>query len=94
MGTETNERRHTGGFGWALGMVLGLSFGVAAWWMTGQITMLLVIFVATGTALGFALERSLHPAPLTPRQRRILLVLLTFGVVAGVLAFLAGAGLR
>ncbi|KAB1187813.1 MULTISPECIES: hypothetical protein [Haloferax] len=94
MGTQTKERRYDAGFGWAIGMAVGLVFGVLGWVMTREITMLLVVFVATGSALGFALEQSLNPAPLTPRQRRLLLVFLTVGVVAGVLAFLTWSGLR
>ncbi|WP_411964168.1 hypothetical protein [Haloferax sp. YSMS24] len=88
MARESTDRRAPPGTGWFIGMVFGLLFGVIGWWLTAEITFLLVIFVATGTALGYALESSLNPTPLTAGQRRLLLVLLTLGVAAGVAAFL------
>lgn len=72
-------------------MVFGLLFGVIGWGLTREITFLIVIFVATGTALGYALESSLEPTPLTAGQRRLLLVLLTLGVAVGGGALLFGS---
>ncbi|KAB1198479.1 MULTISPECIES: hypothetical protein [Haloferax] len=91
MATQTTARRLPAGTGWFIGMALGLLFGAVGWWLTREITTLLVIFVATGTALGYSLESTLNPTPLTPRQRRVLLVLLVLGVAVGGVVFLSAS---
>ncbi|WP_416840715.1 hypothetical protein [Haloferax sp. DFSO52] len=88
MATKATDRRVPAGTGWVIGMVFGLVLGAVGWWMTREITILLVIFVATGTALGYALEQTLNPTPLTPTQRRLMLALLVLGVVVGGAVFL------
>ncbi|WP_255194846.1 hypothetical protein [Halorarius litoreus] len=75
--------RYPVGTGWLAGFTAGLFVGIAAWLVSGEVTVGLVLFVATGTALGVAVEQTLDGRALTPRERRIVRLALVAGIVAG-----------
>ena len=88
MARQTLQPRRLAGIGWLIGMTLGLSLGAVGWWMTNEVTILIVLFVATGSALGYTIENLLNPTSTSPGRRRLVLVLLTLGAAAGVAVFL------
>jgi uncharacterized membrane protein YjjP (DUF1212 family) len=71
------------GVGWVLGFTLGLVTGFVAWLVSGEVTVGLILFVATGTALGFTVEQSLATRQLTPHEQRLVRLALVVGLVVG-----------
>jgi|GEM_PF-2483630 len=82
------------GAGWLSGFGLGVVAGLIAWYGTGAVTIGVIVFAATGTALGAIIESSIDTRPLTPRERRVVWLLLGVGIVVGLIvlgsAVLAG----
>jgi hypothetical protein len=83
-------RRYPAGVGWVVGYALGVLVGLVAWATTGEVTMGVILFAATGTALGAAFEQSVDTRPLTARERSRLWVILVGGVLVGALVLLVG----
>lgn len=52
------------------GYALGLLTGIAAWIVSGEVTLGPILLIATGTALGVTFERSVDTRPLTAHERR------------------------
>jgi hypothetical protein len=71
------------GVGWLLGFALGLVTGLVAWLVSGEVSLGLILFVATGTALGFKVEQTLDGRPLTPREQRLARLAVVAGLVVG-----------
>lgn len=59
--------------------------GVTAWLLASEVTIGLILFAATGTALGFGIEQALSTRPPTKRDRRLALILLVAGILVGAL---------
>ncbi|MFB6154814.1 MAG: hypothetical protein ABEJ22_02895 [Haloferacaceae archaeon] len=84
MSTERPPRRFPTGTGLLVGYALGVVVGIVAWLISGRVVVGLILFVATGTALGVAFEQSRTSRPLTRRERRTAWLLLVAGVLVAV----------
>jgi len=91
MATESAAGRYPAGTGWVAGFAFGLVVGLLAWLVSAQVTLGLLLLVATGPALGVAFEQALGTRPLPPRERRVARLLALAGGVVGalVLAYVA-----
>lgn len=85
MSPGSSARRFPVGTGWVVGYALAFAVGVLAWFVSGEVTIGLILLFATGTPLGVSLERSIDTRPLTERERRVALFLTGAGLVVGVL---------
>jgi hypothetical protein len=61
--------------------------GLIAWAVSGEVTIGLILLVATGTALGVTFESSVDTRLLTAHERRWVLILAGTGVIVGTLMF-------
>lgn len=75
------------GYGLLTGLWLGLALGIIAFLVSANVSIGLIAFVTTGTALGIGLERGFETRPPTPRERRLAVVLGIVGVAAGGIVF-------
>ncbi|MFB6129637.1 MAG: hypothetical protein ABEJ28_02320 [Salinigranum sp.] len=82
------DGRYPTGTGWVAGYALGVVVGVLSWLVSGEVTLGLILLVATGTPLSVAIEGSLDTRPLTARERRLAVALGFAGVVVGVAVLL------
>ena len=85
METAPEPHRYPQGTGWMAGFILGAIVGVTAWLLASEVSIGLILFAATGTALGFAFEQAMATRPPTRRERRLALILLVFGILVGLL---------
>lgn len=85
----TSGRQYPPGTGWLVGYVLALIFGALAWVIAREVTIALIVFVATGPALGVAFEESLSTRPLSGRQRRMVFALAALGTLVGLVVLVA-----
>ena len=90
-GPTEGGRRYPAGTGWVAGFATGAVVGVVAWLISTEVVIGVILLAATGTALGATFEQSIDTRPLTERERRIAVMLVTVGVLAGlvVLAYVA-----
>ncbi|HKL30592.1 MAG TPA: hypothetical protein VJ898_15160 [Natrialbaceae archaeon] len=82
-GPTEGGRRYPAGTGWIAGFASGAVVGVVAWIISAEVVIGVILLAATGTALGVTFEQSIATRPLTERERRIALILMTVGVLVG-----------
>lgn len=80
---------YPGGSGFAFGFALGAIVGSVGWLVTRTLPIALLLFVATGTPLGVLIEQSLPTRPATPRERRVVIVLLALAMLAAFIVLFA-----
>ncbi|MFC6731057.1 MULTISPECIES: hypothetical protein [unclassified Haladaptatus] len=92
MDVESSPQAYPEGVGFAIGFLLGAVFGGVAWIMSHNVVIGVILFAATGTALGVVIEQTINTRPLTPRERQIALASVLLGLVLLVLVYVGVVG--
>lgn len=85
MASESPAARFPSGTGLVAGYAVGSLMGLIAWAVSGEVTIGLILLVATGTALGVTFESSVDTRSLTAHERRWARILAGTGVIVGTL---------
>ena len=76
---ETDPTR--AGTGYAMGLAIGLGAGVALGTALGNLALGIALGAGVGLTLGAAFERQRRDEPLTPMQRRLLVLAVVVGLL-------------
>lgn len=81
--SASESGRYPAGTGWLVGYLFALVVAATTWVLVREVAIAIVLFAATGPAMGYAIEEALDTRPASPRQRRLLQHAIVAGIVVG-----------